>query len=65
MSLSLATKGRLHGGVTTATSGVIYVFGAVVSLVQAIIPELVFRRASVVKVFKRVSVDKIFRREDV
>jgi hypothetical protein len=73
MSLSLATKGTLHGGVTLATKGVIYYFGAALRYVEDVviteplitmIPELIFRRASITKVFRRVSVQKIFRRED-
>ena len=40
-------------------------YGFFREIIYAIVPELVFRRASVVKVFGRAAVSKIFRREDV
>ena len=40
-------------------------YGFFREIITAIIPDLVFRRASIVKVFNRAVVKKIFRREDV
>ena len=62
MSLQLATKGRLHGALSNATRGVLYVFGEVV---LSVISDLIFRRATVTKVFGRALVQKVYRRTDV
>jgi hypothetical protein len=40
-------------------------YGTSIRIILSIIPELIFRRVSIVKVFSRVAVKKIFRREDV
>jgi len=65
MSLQLLTKGRIGEALPNATRGYLYVYGELLPIIEAVIPSLVFRRASIVKVFKRATVDKIFRREDV
>jgi hypothetical protein len=65
MSLPLATKGVLNSGVTQATKGMIYHLGPLGEILQAIIPNLIARRDSIVKVVKRVVISKVARREDV
>ena len=65
MSIHLVTKGRLGEALPNATRGYLYVFGELIPRIEAIIPNLVFRRVAITKVFKRSAVKKIFRREDV
>lgn len=63
MSLQLATKGTLNGGVTHATKGMIYLAGGIEWIIS-ILPNFITRRVAVDKIVRRVEVTKIFRREN-
>lgn len=63
MSLQLATKGVLDGGVTHATKGVIYLQG-IVEWIISVIPEFITRRISLTSIVRRIATSKIVRRED-
>lgn len=63
MSLQLATKGTLDGGISHATKGMIYLYGAV-ELIYSILPQFITRRVAIDKVVRRIVVTKITRRED-
>lgn len=60
MSLPLATKGTLHGGVTTATKGMIW-SGLIEFVYPLIHPLLIFRRVVVNRVFRHKETDRIFK----
>ena len=63
MSLQLATKGVLDGGVTHATKGVIYLQGIII-IISTVIPQFIVRRVGTSSIVRRIATSKIIRREN-
>ena len=63
MSLQLATKGVLDGGVTHATKGVIYLQG-IILVIHTVLPQSIVRRIATSSIVRRIATSKIIRREN-
>jgi len=65
MSLPLATKGTLHGGVTTATKGMIW-YGLYKEVISLLVhPDLIFRKGVLSRIFRHAIVNRIFKHDNI